>query len=61
VKRGGVFLADCPVTDIVPGDTIKVVTSKGSIAGKKVVITVGPWAQKWTEKLDLPNIKFKVI
>ena len=54
------LLADCPVTDIIPGDTVQVVTSKGIMFGKKVVITVGPWAQKWADKLDLPHIKFKV-
>ena len=61
MKQGGILWDNCPVTDIVPGEPVKVVTSKGDVFAKQVVITVGPWAQKWADKLDLQHIKFKVM
>ncbi len=52
---------NCPVTDIVPGDTVRIITSKGEVLAKNVILTVGPWAQKWANKLNLQHLSFKVF
>ncbi len=61
VKAGGVIWDNCPVTEVVPGpDRVKLTTSKGCITAKKVVLTVGPWARIWMEKLGI-SLKLKVL
>ena len=45
---------NCPVTEIVPEDgRVKLVTSKGHISAKRVVLTVGPWAPMWMQTLGV--------
>lgn len=56
VKSGGVIRDNCPVTEVVAGpDGVKIHTNKGCVVAKKVVMTVGPWAQVWMEKLCITN------
>ena len=51
---------NCPVTDITPGDVVKLVTSKGCVSAKRVVLTVGPWAPVWVKTLGIDfNMRVK--
>ena len=56
VDRGGVFLDNHCVTDILPGDCVTIRTNKGDFSARKVIITAGGWAPKLLKKLgvDLP-------
>ncbi len=48
------MLDQCPVKDVIPGeDVVELNTGKGSFSARKVVFTVGPWAQIWMNKLNL--------
>ena len=54
MKAGGVIRDNCTVTEVLPGpDVVKLTTSGGCLTAKKVVLTVGPWAKVWMEKLDI--------
>ena len=63
MKAGGVVWDNCPVTEVVPGpDRVKLTTGKGCITAKKVVLTVGPWAKVWMEKLGIArNLKVCIV
>ena len=63
VDRGGVFLDNHCVTDILPGDRVTVRTNNGDFSAKKVIITAGGWAPKLLKKLgvDLPLKVYKVV
>ena len=56
VEAGGVLKDEHPVTEIIPGETVTVRTSKGSFQTRRLVITVGPWAPKLLQSLrvELP-------
>lgn len=61
MKGGGLFWDNCPVTEIVPGELIKLTTNKGCLSAKKVVVTVGPWAPQWMKNLHVEsNLEMKV-
>ena len=51
---------NCPVTEIIPGDSVKLVTSKGDVMAKRVVLTVGPWAPIWAKTLGI-QFQMRVI
>ena len=54
MKAGGVIRDNCPVTEVLSStDGVKITTSKGCLTAKKVVLTVGPWAPVWMEKLGI--------
>ncbi len=54
MKAGGVIRDNCAVTEVLPGpDGVKLSTGKGCVTAKKVVLTVGPWARVWMEKLGI--------
>ena len=46
------------MTDITPGNTVTVTTSKGLFTTKKLVITAGPWAPVIMAKLGI-KLPFK--
>ena len=56
MEAGGVLKDEHPVTEIIPGETVTVRTSKGSFQTRRLVITVGPWAPKLLQSLrvELP-------
>ena len=57
VSSGGVFLAEHPVTEIIPGDDVVTLeTTRGAFKARKLVITAGSWASDLLKTLgvDVP-------
>lgn len=53
VKNGGTFKDNSPVTRIVPGDVISVITPNGKYRTKSLIITAGPFTTTLTSQLGL--------
>ncbi|XP_038074581.1 peroxisomal sarcosine oxidase-like isoform X3 [Patiria miniata] len=58
LKQGGVVKENEEVLEIVPGDPVLIVTSKGRYTAKSVVLTPGAWASKMLRPLGIdPPLK----
>ena len=53
LEAGGLLWDECPVTEIIPGEVVKLITRKGHVMGRKVVVTVGPWAKDFMKTLNV--------
>ena len=53
LEAGGLLWDECPVTEIIPGEVVTLITRKGHVMGKKVVVTVGPWAKDFMKTLNV--------
>ena len=59
MKRGGTLLDKHQVVEIVPGQTVTVVTNKGSFLTKRLVIAAGAWSPSLCRTLGI-NLPLKV-
>ena len=53
IKLGGTLLDCHQVTEIIPGDSVTVVTNRGSFKTRNVVIAAGPWAPTLCSSIGL--------
>ena len=59
IKLGGTLLDCHQVTEIIPGDSVTVVTNRGSFKTRNVVIAAGPWAPALCSSIGV-HLPFKV-
>lgn len=59
ISQNGTIQEETKVVDIIPGDIITVITTKGTFKTKNIIMCPGPWANELFNKVGL-NLPIKV-